>query len=601
MKLKSELKTNRDFQIILVAILFYTSACLGYFLTFDDAAPLPTWPPSGVAFALIILMGSQAWPGITIGSLMANLMSNWNDPSLPVHTVIAISGFTAISHTGEALIANWLVKNWIKDDYPFTTSRGAFQFLFVAIIMCSVGALLGTFILQTNDVVSPDGLLKTGASWLVGNVVGVLLFTPFILSLVRNNQLRFSSGKALEVSLSVLGAMAIVFLLREEYFSITVQRALPFLILPFFLWLAFRFQLIVATGGVLIVSLLAIYFTVENQGPFVLAEPYNSMLLLQIFIGVMSISTLVLSATVKERTVAQRTLLEFNETLEAKVLERTQALQNEIQTRKEAEAKLQKTNQELGKRNTELDNFVYSVSHDLRAPIASVLGLINLAKKDGDLAMKDTYLDMINSSALQQDHFIKEILDQSRNSRLEIKREEILFEPIIDETFNQLSFATPAGRAVEKIISVQQSKPFYCDRWRLKVILNNIISNAIRYRNGRDPVIKVNVDVTEKGAELCIEDNGKGIAKEHLKHVCRMFYRATDDGAGSGLGLYIVKEAIDKLSGSIKIDSVEGKGTTVQLLIPEVGALSNQAVEEENNTGTAEAIVVRPAVPVFFH
>jgi signal transduction histidine kinase len=397
------------------------------------------------------------------------------------------------------------------------------------------------------------------------------LFTPLIISLARSNSFRFSSEKALEIGLFLIGTLGIVFLLQVEYFSATLVRALPFLILPFFLWLAFRFQLSVAMGGVLVVSLLAIYFTVSNYGPFVLSESYYSMLLLQIFIGVMSVSTLVLSATVKERTVAQQTLLDFNENLEGKVLERTRALHEEIVTRKEAEAKLQRTNQELSKRNTELDNFVYSVSHDLRAPIASVLGLINLAKKDKDLAMKDTYLEMINNSALQQDHFIKEILDQSRNSRLDVKREEILFEPIIDETFSHLSFAT-SGKAVEKIISIQQTKPFYCDRWRLKVILNNIISNAIRYRNGRDPVIKVSVDVTEQGAQVRIEDNGKGIAKEHIKNVCRMFYRATDDGAGSGLGLYIVKEAVDKLNGSIKIESEEGNGTTVHLMIPEVAS-----------------------------
>ena len=99
------------------------------------------------------------------------------------------------------------------------------------------------------------------------------------------------------------------------------------------------------------------------------------------------------------------------------VQERTGALNEEINTRKKAEEKLQ-ANQELSKRNTELDNFVYSVSHDLRAPIASVLGLINLAKKDIDIHMKDMYLDMINKSALQQDHFIKEILDQSQKFTL---------------------------------------------------------------------------------------------------------------------------------------------------------------------------------------
>lgn len=571
MKLKSQLKYNRDFQIVFVAVAFYASACLGHFLTFRGTVALPTWPPSGIAFALIILLGRQVWPGITIGSLVASMMSHWNDAAVPVQSLIAISSFTAVSHTIEALIGSWFVKNWIRDDYPFKTSRAAFQFLFVALLMCVIAAGLGTFVLYICQAVPDENVLVTGVSWLVGNTVGILLFGPFILSVARENALTFSAEKALEVSLFLIGLIAIVFLLQVEYFSATVQRALPFLILPFFLWLAFRFELIIATGGVLVVSLLAIYFTVQNQGPFVLSEPFYSMLLLQIFIGVMSISTLVLSATVNERTVAQRKLLEFNENLEAKVLERTQALHDEILTRKEAEIKLQKTNQELSKRNTELDNFVYSVSHDLRAPIASVLGLINLARQDKDTGMKDTYLEMINNSALQQDHFIKEILDQSRNSRLDVKREEILFQPIIDETFSQLSFATPTGKAVEKIISVQQEKPFYCDRWRLKVILNNIISNAIRYRNGRDPVIKVNIDITEKGAEVCIEDNGKGIAKEHLKNVCRMFYRATDDGAGSGLGLYIVKETIDKLNGSIKIDSIEGEGTTVRLLIPEVG------------------------------
>lgn len=571
MNIKSQLKYNRDLQIVGMAVSYYASACLGHFLAFDTTA-LPTWPPAGVSFALIVLMGRPAWPGITIGSLMANLMSQWGTDALPLHTVIAVSGMVAVAHTLEALVGNWLLKNWIRDDYPFETSKGAFYFLFVAVTMCLVGALVGTSVVLSGGVITSAEFLKSCISWTVGHLVGVLLFTPFILALVRKNVFRFSPEKALEVTLFLLGTGGVVFLLQVEDFSAAIQRALPFLILPFFLWLAFRFQLIVSTAAILIVSLLAIYFTVEHQGPFVLTDAYSSMLLLQIFVAVMSISTLVLSATVRERAVAQRSLLEFNENLEGKVRERTQALHDEIATRKNAELKLQKTNQELSKRNTELDNFVYSVSHDLRAPIASVLGLINLAKKDGDLAMKDTYLDMINNSALQQDHFIREILDQSRNSRLDVKREEIHFEPIIDETFSQLSFATPTGKAVEKIISVQQEKPFYCDRWRLKVILNNIISNAIRYRNGRDPVIKVNVNVTDDGAQVRIEDNGKGIAKEHLKHVCRMFYRATDDGAGSGLGLYIVKEAIDKLNGSINIDSVEGQGTTVQLMIPEVAA-----------------------------
>jgi signal transduction histidine kinase len=573
MSLKYLLKYTPDLKIIFIALLYYFFARIGYFLAFENTTALPTWPPSGIAFALIILLGRASWPGITIGSLVANIMAYWNSPTLPTESIIIVSSVIAIGHTMEAVIGNFLVKAWIKDAFPFNHTKNAFRFLFVTLFMCLVGAGIGTTSLYMNSVILSSDILITGFSWWLGNVVGILLFTPFILSIARKHNIGFSSDKILEVGIFVICSVGIFFLIRVDYLADTLQHALPFLILPFLLWLAFRFELTVAITGVLASSIVSIYYTIGSVGPFVLVGgSYNSMLLLQIFIGVISISTIVLSATVKERTEAQRAMQCFNENLEEKVAERTKELNAQIDTRLEAEVKLQRTNQELSKRNTELDNFVYSVSHDLRAPIASVLGLINLAKKDSDVAMKDIYLQKINASALQQDEFIKEILDQSRNSRLEVRREEITFESMIEDTFNQLKFATSTGKSVERVVTVRQDRPFYCDQWRLKVILNNIISNSIRYRNGKDPVIKVNVEVNDTSAKLAIEDNGKGIAKEHLNKVYKMFYRATDDGAGSGLGLYIVKETVDKLQGSIKIESEVGKGTLVSLEIPEVKA-----------------------------
>lgn len=568
LKLKPALKYSLDLKIILVALLYYLAARLGYFFAFENTTALPIWPPSGIAFALIILLGRPMWPGIMIGSLVANIMAYWNHAELPSQTIILMSSLVAVSNTLEAVVGNYLVKHWIKSDYPFKSTKNAYRFLFVALIMCLLGVGLGTGTLFVNGMINPSDILRTAFSWWTGNVVGILLFTPFILACAEKVVFRISSKKAMEVGFFLLAAISIYLLLQIDYLIPTLERALPFLVLPFLLWLAFRFDLIVAVSGILIASLISIYITILGNGPFNLSDSYNSMLLLQIFIGVMSISTIVLSATVKERLEIQHKLLVFNENLETIVLDRTSELNQEIATRKKAEEKLQRSNKELSKRNTELDNFVYSVSHDLRAPIASVLGLINLAKKDIDVHMKDMYLDMIQKSALQQDLFINEILDQSRNSRLEVKREEILFQSLIDETFNQLKFSINAGLPVEKVIHINQDQPFFSDRWRLKVILNNIISNAIRYRNGRDPVIKVNIDITKDAAVLAIEDNGKGIEKNHLPNVYKMFYRATDDGAGSGLGLYIVKEAIEKLNGDINIESEVGKGTTVKLQIP---------------------------------
>jgi len=549
LKRKLSLKYLPDFKIVLAAVLYYLAARLGYFLAFKDTTDLPAWPPSGIAFALIILLGRSSWSGVALGALVANILAYWNNKDLGQESILAISSFIALGQTLEVLAGNYLVKVWIKDSYPFKRAIDTFRFLFVALFMCMIGASFATLSLYFNGVISTDLILRNGFTWWVGSVVGILLFTPFILTVFQKQKFSFHSRRILELGIFAACMIGIYFLLQLQYFNTTLVRALPYMAIPLMLWSAFRSNFLGTTAFALTISLISIYFTIQGVGPFLLQSANETMLLLQIFIGMISVSAIVLAATVAERTQAENALTKFNVNLETMVQERTK---------------------ELSKRNNELDNFVYSVSHDLRAPIASVLGLINLAKNDKDRAMAAVYLDKIHSSALQQDNFIREILDQSRNARLEVKKDEIQFEELIDETFNQLKFATSTGQAVEKIVDIKQEGPFYSDRWRLKVILNNIISNSIRYRNGRDPVIKINVSVVDQMAHFEIEDNGRGIAKEHIKNVYRMFYRATDDGAGSGLGLYIVKETVDKLHGSIEIESEEGKGTTVKLDIPEL-------------------------------
>lgn len=565
---KLSLKYKPDLKIIGVALLYYLSAKLGYFFAFDKTMALPAWPPAGIGFALLILLGRAAWPGVTIGALLANIMMYWGTPNVSGSTIITSSAMIAVGNTLEPLLGCHLLRSWIKDPYIFNTPRNAFRFIFITLLMSGVGACMGTLSMYLNSPKDITAFLRIGYSWWVGTVVGILLFTPFILTIARRTYFKFSSDKTIELGIFLLNMIGILLLLRVDYLQTTLIHAMPFLMLPLLLWLAFRFDLMIALAGVLLVSMVSIHLTKSGVGPFVLSNPYSSMLLLQIYVGVMSISTMILSSTVREVAEVQRKLELFNENLEEIVFERTRALNEEISTRKETEAKLLQTNVELSKRNTELDNFVYSVSHDLRAPIASVLGLINLARKDKNKGMKDVYLDMIHKSAIRQDDFIKEILDQSRNSRLEVKCDEIAFEQIIEETFAHLSHATNPEQPVHREINVNQTGTFHSDRWRIKVILNNLISNAIRYRNGKDPVIAVDVHVGSALAVMSIRDNGKGISSEHLPNVYKMFYRGTDDGAGSGLGLYIVKEAVDKLRGSVSIESEEGKGTLVTLEIP---------------------------------
>src|SRR5690606_27715779 len=133
----------------------------------------------------------------------------------------------------------------------------------------------------------------------------------------------FSTKQLTEVGICVALGAGIFFLLQVEELHMTLQRSLPFLALPFLLWLAFRFDLLVAVSGVLAASLAAILVTVKGSGPFNLPNPSDTVLLLQIYIGVIGISTIILSATVRERLDVQNKLLLFNENLESMVQERT--------------------------------------------------------------------------------------------------------------------------------------------------------------------------------------------------------------------------------------------------------------------------------------
>src|SRR6187549_1964487 len=228
MTIKLPLKYSVDLKIVGVAMLYYFFARLGYFLAFENTTALPAWPPSGIAFALIILLGRSCWPGITIGALVANIMAYWNEPSLPPQTIITISSFIAIGNTLEAVVGNYLVQAWIKDSYPFKNTKSAFRFLFVTMMMCLIGAGVGTMTLYANDVALLDNLLRTGFSWWVGNAVGILLFTPFILAIAQKHLFRVSPEKGIEIGIFLLFIAGIYVLFQVEYLRPTLEHALPF-------------------------------------------------------------------------------------------------------------------------------------------------------------------------------------------------------------------------------------------------------------------------------------------------------------------------------------------------------------------------------------
>jgi PAS domain S-box-containing protein len=227
-----------------------------------------------------------------------------------------------------------------------------------------------------------------------------------------------------------------------------------------------------------------------------------------------------------------------------------------------------KVEEELKVRNTELDNFVYKVSHDLRAPLSSILGLVNLSQMPNNDDNPHTYIDLIGQKVEQLDNFINDVLSHSKNLKMDVKVAKVNFHSIIDQTFTNLNYMKGAVE-IKKTINID-SLDFYSDPWRIAEVFRNLISNAIKYRNLNSVQSTIEIRITI-GANRCnieFKDNGIGIDKTNVNHVFDMFYRASEQSEGSGLGLYIVKNAVDKMGGEVTVESNLGKGTTFRISLP---------------------------------
>jgi PAS domain S-box-containing protein len=227
-----------------------------------------------------------------------------------------------------------------------------------------------------------------------------------------------------------------------------------------------------------------------------------------------------------------------------------------------------KVEDELKIRNAELDNFVYKVSHDLRAPLSSILGLVNLARLPGNTDNPLEYIDIIGAKVEHLDHFIGDVLSHSKNLKMEVTISKVDFTQVIDRTFNDLNYLDGAGE-IRKSVRITGGD-FYSDPWRISEIFRNLISNAIKYR--QTTVIQSEVDirvvVDSLRAEITFSDNGIGIEENNLARIFEMFFRATEQSDGSGIGLYIVKNAVDKLGGQISVFSKPDNGTRFNIILP---------------------------------
>jgi len=233
------------------------------------------------------------------------------------------------------------------------------------------------------------------------------------------------------------------------------------------------------------------------------------------------------------------------------------------------EKSLTKKNEELNKVNVELDKFFYSASHDLRAPLTSIQGLIQLMELTDDAAELKKYASMLKGRAQNLDQFIRKISEYSSNVRQDARWEPMNLKTLLRENLENLRFY-PTAEKIKVYLDIPDKVELVSDPVRLQIVFGNLLSNAIKYHdfNKPEPFIKIRCAREADWFRISVEDNGSGIRRESLSKIFGMFYRAHRQAEGTGLGLYIVKDALDKLHGKIEVTSVYGEGSTFSVFLP---------------------------------
>lgn len=339
------------------------------------------------------------------------------------------------------------------------------------------------------------------------------------------------------------------------------------------------FLKIVLLGTTILVILLTIYLSVYIGNK--LAQPIRALS------NKMSNQELQNDQTLGDLTAELEHEPQEIANLERSFIELSNRVKHQMFEIKEKNVELSKQNQSLEKLNKELDRFIYHTSHDLRSPLTAVLGLIEVIElyKEDDIT---EYLTHMKTSISQLDETIMQIIRFYKNQHMEVVKEIVDLNKLTHRIFDLYKFH-PLMKGIEFQSDFKEVNIIHGDSYRLSIVLKNLISNAIKYSDEKKSkcFIKVSSSLINNQCVIEITDNGIGMDSQTKSKVFDMFYRGPSQRNGSGLGLYIIKEALKKMDAEIKLESEKGVGSVFSICIPEVSINQGDILELE---GSAELI-----------
>ncbi|MEG3988865.1 ATP-binding protein [Microcoleus sp. S28C3] len=524
----------------------------------------PVWPGTGWMFATLLEWGYSRWLGIFMGQLIATLIMWPISPSLLWSAI-----FNSISVTIWNLLAVFVIRRLTRTKFPFNEVSHVVIFIAVSFLGVSLpNAFIGTCSFTYQKFVPLSDFIKTFTGWWIGDSIGILLLTPFLLICCLKKQKFYAPQSWLSgefMIIAILLGIVIKFALFES-------QPVEYLLLPPLLWSVFRFSQKVTTILVTAICSMAFITTAYKISVFYKAAlASNSLLLLLLFVGVLSLTTMVTSAIVSENRQAALKLQQANAELEERVIQRTMALQESEKISRELAVKAETANQAKS-------TFIANMSHELRSPLNAILGFSQLMVRATNMPPEQyENAGIIYRSGDYLLTLINNVLDLSKieAGKTTLNLTDFDLHILLNDLEDMLHLrANNAG--VNLVFQRTENVPRYIctDQVKLRQVLINLLSNAIKFTSQGQITLNVFLGEQETtdvfNLHFRIRDTGVGIAAAELPKLFDAFSQAQagkDLQEGTGLGLAISRKFVQLMGGDISVESELGKGTSFQLYI----------------------------------
>src|SRR5205814_8493845 len=359
----------------LLTVVYFIAGKFGLMLASLHASASPVWPPAGIALGALLVLGYRAWPAIFVGAFLVNVTTAGN---------VATSLAVASGNTLEAVCGAWLVNRFAGGTTVFDRPQGVFKFALAAVVSTIISPAFGVTSLALAGFADWTNYGAIWLTWWLGDATGDLVFTPLVLLWTGASKRRWNKKEAAEVGTLLLLLMLLSSIVFGGWLEISSRNyPISFICGPIVIWTAFRFTQRETATGIFILSAIAIWGTLRGFGPFVMETENHSLVTLQSWTAVLTITAMALSAAMAER--------------------------------RRAEAAIEQQKSAVEAANRTKDNFLAMLSHELRTPLTPVMSALDSLQQD-PAQPEDTKasLAMIRRNVELESQLIADLLDLTR-------------------------------------------------------------------------------------------------------------------------------------------------------------------------------------------